>query len=44
MRRNLQSLLLGVSAMVALAGPVMATDLNITCRCVVGGVNTGMAE
>ncbi len=28
----------------ALSGPAMATELNITCRCVVGGVNSGMAE
>lgn len=44
MRRSLQSLLLGVSAMVALAGPVMAADLTVTCRCVVGGANSGLAE
>lgn len=44
MRKSLQSLLFGVSAMVALAGPVTAADLTVTCRCVVGGVNSGLAE
>ncbi|TCU15353.1 extracellular solute-binding protein [Rhizobium sullae] len=44
MRKSIQSLLLGASAVIALSGPVMATDLAITCRCVVGGVNSGTAE
>ncbi|WP_457580813.1 extracellular solute-binding protein [Ensifer canadensis] len=40
----MQSYLLGVAAVMALSGSAMATELNITCRCVVGGVNSGMAE
>ncbi len=44
MRRRMQSYLLGVAAVMALSGSAMATELNITCRCVVGGVNSGMAE
>lgn len=44
MRKGIQSLLLGVSAAVALSGSAIATDLDITCRCVVGGVNSGTAE
>lgn len=44
MRKSIQSLLLGVSAVIALSAPVSATELNITCRCVIGGVNSGMAE
>ncbi|KOF15348.1 ABC transporter substrate-binding protein [Ensifer adhaerens] len=44
MRRKMQSYLLSAAAVMALSGPAMATELNITCRCVVGGVNSGMAE
>lgn len=44
MRRRIQSYLLSAAAVMALSGPAMATELNITCRCVVGGVNSGMAE
>ncbi|MEX2695906.1 extracellular solute-binding protein [Rhizobium mongolense] len=44
MRKGIQSLLLGVSAAAALSGSAIATDLDITCRCVVGGVNSGTAE
>ncbi|KQU89839.1 MULTISPECIES: extracellular solute-binding protein [Ensifer] len=44
MRRRIQSYLLSAAAIMALSGPAMATELNITCRCVVGGVNSGMAE
>lgn len=31
-------------APVAFATPVLATDLTITCRCVIGGVNSAGAE
>ncbi|MBB4278725.1 extracellular solute-binding protein [Rhizobium mongolense] len=44
MRKGIKSLLLGVSAAAALSGSAIATDLDITCRCVVGGVNSGTAE
>lgn len=45
MRRSIKTLLLGATAAIALSGPVLAaTELNITCRCVIGGVNSGMAE
>ena len=44
MRRKIQSYLLSAAAIMALSGSAMATELNITCRCVVGGVNSGMAE
>ncbi len=40
----IRSLLLGTTAMIALASPALAVDLNITCRCVIGGVNSGTAE
>jgi multiple sugar transport system substrate-binding protein len=36
--------LLSAAAAIAFAAPVSATELNITCRCVIGGVNSGMAE
>jgi len=36
--------LLSAAAAIAFAAPASATELNITCRCVVGGVNSGMAE
>ncbi|EJN06228.1 extracellular solute-binding protein [Phyllobacterium sp. YR531] len=45
MRTIISSLLFGMSAMIASPTTVLAaTDLNITCRCVIGGVNSGMAE
>ncbi|MEI2297376.1 extracellular solute-binding protein [Ensifer sp. MJa1] len=44
MRTRFHSLLLSAAAAIAFAAPVSATELNITCRCVVGGVNSGMAE
>ncbi|HEV7306123.1 extracellular solute-binding protein [Ensifer sp.] len=44
MRTRFHSLLLGAAAAIAIAAPVSATELNITCRCVIGGVNSGMAE
>jgi multiple sugar transport system substrate-binding protein len=36
--------LLSAAAAIAFAAPVSATELNITCRCIIGGVNSGMAE
>ncbi|MEK1875752.1 MAG: extracellular solute-binding protein [Rhizobium altiplani] len=45
MRKSIRFLLLGASAVIALSSQAMAaTELNITCRCVIGGVNSGMAE
>jgi multiple sugar transport system substrate-binding protein len=45
MRKSIRALLLGASAAIALSSQAMAaTDLKITCRCVIGGVNSGMAE
>ncbi|MGE6781876.1 extracellular solute-binding protein [Ensifer adhaerens] len=44
MRTRFHSLLLSAAAAIAFAAPVSATELNITCRCVIGGVNSGMAE
>ncbi|WVT76000.1 extracellular solute-binding protein (plasmid) [Sinorhizobium chiapasense] len=44
MRTRFHSLLLSAAAAIAFAAPASATELNITCRCVVGGVNSGMAE
>ncbi|HEV7320062.1 MAG TPA: extracellular solute-binding protein [Ensifer sp.] len=44
MRNRFHSLLLSAAAAIAFAAPVSATELNITCRCVIGGVNSGMAE
>ncbi|MFK0277112.1 extracellular solute-binding protein [Ensifer sp. NPDC090286] len=44
MRTRFHSLLLGAAAAIAFAAPVSATELNITCRCIIGGVNSGMAE
>ncbi|KRD60412.1 extracellular solute-binding protein [Ensifer sp. ENS10] len=44
MRTRFHSLLLSAAAAIAFAAPVSATELNITCRCIIGGVNSGMAE
>ena len=44
MRKSIRFLLLGASAVIALSSQAMAaTELNITCRCVIGGVNSGTA-
>ncbi|KZL10907.1 hypothetical protein [Pseudovibrio sp. Ad26] len=40
---KLRSYALGLAAATALAGPAMATDVTITCRCVEGGVNSAAA-
>ncbi|WIJ23810.1 extracellular solute-binding protein [Devosia sp. RR2S18] len=44
MSNRLRSLALGLGAATALVGPAFAVDLDITCRCVVGGVNSATAE
>ncbi|HEY4200797.1 MAG TPA: extracellular solute-binding protein [Devosiaceae bacterium] len=44
MSNHLRSYLLGLAAATAMITPAFATDLTITCRCVIGGVNTADAE
>src|SRR5690606_10567968 len=44
MSNRLRSLALGLASATALAVPAFATDLDITCRCVSGGVNSATAE
>jgi len=44
MSNRLRSLALGLASATALAVPTFATDLDITCRCVIGGVNSATAE
>src|SRR5690606_26593536 len=44
MSNRLRSLALGLASATALAGPAFAVDLDITCRCVIGGVNSATAE
>ncbi len=44
MSNRLRALALGLAGATALAGQAFAVDLEITCRCVVGGVNSGTAE
>lgn len=45
MRKSIKTLLMGATAAIALSSQTLAaTELNITCRCVIGGVNSGMAE
>ncbi len=41
---RLRALALGLAGATALAGQAFAVDLEITCRCVIGGVNSGTAE
>ncbi len=41
--RNLRAFVLGFGAVVALSTPAWATDLTVTCRCVIGGVNSETA-
>ena len=38
-----RSLLAALAAATALATPVLATELTVTCRCVEGGVNSATA-
>ena len=42
--RRLRSLALGLAGATAVAVPAFAVDLDITCRCVIGGVNSATAE
>ncbi|MFD2649407.1 extracellular solute-binding protein [Devosia albogilva] len=44
MSNRLRALALGLAGATALAGQAFAVDLEITCRCVIGGVNSGTAE
>ncbi len=44
MSNRLRSLALGLVGASALATPSFAVDLNITCRCVIGGVNSATAQ
>ena len=41
---RLRSLALGLVGATALAAPAFAVDLDVTCRCVIGGVNSATAE
>lgn len=44
MKFSVRPLLLGMAGAALIAGQAGATDLTITCRCVVGGVNSAGAE
>jgi len=44
MKNRLRTLALGILGASAVAVPAFAVDLNITCRCVIGGVNSGTAQ
>jgi len=44
MSNRLRSLALGLVGATAMAIPAYAVDLDITCRCVIGGVNSATAE
>lgn len=44
MHIRLRSLFLGLATATTMITPVFAVDLNIICRCVVGGVNSQTAE
>ncbi|KFC66966.1 Maltose-binding periplasmic protein [Devosia sp. LC5] len=44
MSNRLRALAFGLVGATAMAGPAFAVDLEITCRCVIGGVNSGTAE
>jgi multiple sugar transport system substrate-binding protein len=44
MKHSVRSLLFGIAGAALMAGQASATDLTITCRCVVGGVNGPEAE
>jgi multiple sugar transport system substrate-binding protein len=44
MSNRLRALAFGLVGATAFAGPVFAADLEITCRCVIGGVNSATAQ
>ena len=44
MGQHLRLLALGLLGTTALAGPVAAGELEITCRCVIGGVSSATAD
>lgn len=44
MSNRLRSLALGLVGATAVALPAFAVDLNVTCRCVIGGVNSATAQ
>ncbi|WP_323014682.1 extracellular solute-binding protein [Devosia sp.] len=44
MSNRLRSLALGLVGASAMAVPAFAVDIDITCRCVIGGVNSATAE
>jgi len=44
MTHRLRSLALGLVGATAVALPAFAVDLNVTCRCVIGGVNSATAQ
>jgi len=44
MSNRLRSLALGLAGATVMAIPAFAVDLDITCRCVIGGVNSATAE
>lgn len=44
MSNRLRSLALGLASATVMAIPAFAVDLDITCRCVIGGVNSATAE
>ncbi|HQZ11252.1 MAG TPA: extracellular solute-binding protein [Devosia sp.] len=44
MSNRLRALALGFLGATAFAAPAFAVDLDVTCRCVVGGTNSGTAE
>ena len=44
MSNRLRALCLGLATVIATAIPAYAVDLTITCRCVIGGVNSAGAE
>ena len=44
MSNRLRALALGLVGATAMAAPAFAVDLDVTCRCVIGGVNSATAE
>ena len=44
MNNRMRALALGLIGATSVAIPAFAVDLNVTCRCVIGGVNSGTAQ